>query len=40
MKYKVADFIIEIIIPEHLEYDALLPSFIPFKYIGEEQRII
>lgn len=37
MKYKVADFIIEIIIPEHLEYDALLPSFIPFKYIGEEQ---
>lgn len=37
MRYKVADFIIEIIIPEHLEYDALLPSFIPFKYIGEEQ---
>lgn len=37
MKYKVADFIIEIIIPEHLEYDALLPSFTPFKYIGGEQ---
>lgn len=36
MKYKVADFIFEIIIPTHLKYDALLPSFTPFIYNGYE----
>lgn len=32
MTYKIADFTIEIILPEHLDYDDLLPSFVPFRY--------
>lgn len=31
MTYKIADFTVEIILPEHLEHDVLLPSFVPFK---------
>lgn len=31
MKYNIADFIIEVIIPEHSKHDILLPSFTHFK---------